>query len=93
MRPIKKKLIETQKKFDSNDNEESFENELNINNYSKNNDKSDKYFKENNKINQLNHRSKTFHKRLLFSKLKQIIYEIEEEKKKKIKRKIYHIYF
>ena len=87
LRPIKKKLIQTQKKFDSNDNEESFENELNINNYSKNNDKSDKYFKENNKINQLNHRSKTFHKRLLFSKLKQIIYEIEEEKKKENKKK------
>ena len=93
LRPIKKKFIQTQKKFDSNDNKESFENELNINNYSKNNDKSDKYFKENNKINQLNHRSKTFHKRLLFSKLKQIIYEIEQEKKKENRMKdISHLF-
>ena len=93
LRPIKKKFIQTQKKFDSNDNKESFENELNINNHSKNNDKSDKYFKENNKINQLNHRSKTFHKRLLFSKLKQIIYEIEQEKKKENRMKdISHLF-
>lgn len=87
LKPIKKKLIQTQKKFDSNDNKESFENEININNYSKRNDKSDKFFKENNKINQLNHRSKTFHKKMLFSNLKQIIYEIEQEKKKEIKIK------
>jgi hypothetical protein len=87
LRPIKKKFIQTQKKFDSNDNKESFENELNINNFTKNNDTSDKHFKENNKINQLNHRSKTFHKRLLFSKLKQIIYEIEQEKKKENRKK------
>ena len=87
LRSVKKKLIQTQKKFDSNDNKESFENELNINNDSKNNDKSDKYFKENNKKNQLNQRSKTFHKKILFSKLKQIIYEIEQEKKKESKIK------
>ena len=87
LRSIKKKLIQTQKIFDSKDNKESFENELNINNFSKNNDTSDKHFKENNKINQLNHRSKTFHKRLLFSKLKQIIYEIEQEKKKENRKK------